>query len=109
MFYMKIGDKETAEEFQGKATRIGIEKQMAEARASGKTATGGGEAERIQKLEERIEKFKAIIEMDPEEIAAVTSPSSSSADLIVPLILLALIFAALGSSSAAAGGGGGGK
>ena len=68
LYYMKIGDKATAEDYQASATRISMERRMAEAKAQGKTLSGEDEASRVAKLEARIEKFKAIIEMDPTDV-----------------------------------------
>ncbi|MCA8940127.1 MAG: tetratricopeptide repeat protein, partial [Planctomycetes bacterium] len=49
-------------------TRISLEKRMAEARAAGKANSGDADAEQIKKLEDRVTKFKAIIEMDPGDV-----------------------------------------
>jgi len=81
LYYMKIGDKETAEDYQSKATRISMERRMAEQRAQGKSVSGDDEAAQIKKLEDRVERFRQIIEMDPDDVLGHFGAGKACLDL----------------------------
>ncbi|MCK6440641.1 MAG: tetratricopeptide repeat protein, partial [Planctomycetes bacterium] len=81
LYHMKLGDKATAEDYQAKATRISMERRMAEARAQGKTPTAEDDAQRAAKLEARLDKFKAIIEMDPKDVLGHFGAGKACIDL----------------------------
>lgn len=80
LFHMKVGDKATAEEFQAKATQISLKRRMDEARAKGQSSPDA-EAERMQQLASRLEKFRAIIEMDPGDVLGHFGAGKACMDL----------------------------
>ncbi len=79
LYYMKIGDKERAEDYQAQATRLSLEQRI-QSQEGGK-AQVDDEAERIKKLEDRIQRFKAIIELDPDDVLGHFGVGKASLDL----------------------------
>lgn len=81
LYHMKIGDKQTAEDYQSKATQISLQRRIEEARREGKDVPLDAQAEQMQKLESRLDKFKAIIEMDPDDVLGYFGAGRACLDL----------------------------